>query len=173
MKNLLATLILISFTAITFAQTTFTTTALHAKYDSKVTFLQYEQWKVKNNYTEIADPTYTAKEIAEIKMVAKSGCDLKLNSGDYLIKGKKQAVTGLVLQIVGGAIGCGGSLITKNMLENGDINEKTAVNITKGTTIGACALGLIGLGFEISGWCNVGKAGLSLNQNGIGVKVNF
>jgi len=169
MKNLLATLILISFTAITFAQTTFTTTALHAKYDSKVTFLQYEQWKVKNNYTEIADPTYTAKEIAEIKMVAKSGCDLKLNSGDYLIKAKRQLLGGLGLQLVGVGVACTGSYL----IANSEMNEKTMKAVTTGTIIGASVLGVIGLGFEISGICNIGKAGLSSNQNGVGVKVKF
>jgi hypothetical protein len=39
--------------------------------------------------------------------------------------------------------------------------------------VGACFLGVVGLGFQISGICNIGKAGLSLDANGVGVKVNF
>jgi hypothetical protein len=34
-------------------------------------------------------------------------------------------------------------------------------------------LSLVGLILEISGVVNIGKAGISLNENGIGIKVKF
>jgi hypothetical protein len=95
--------------------------------------------------------------------------------GDYLIKAKNQIFTGVGLQIFSGAFALVisdsyGKRITDARSVQ-EINDLTSSR--KNYYIGAGILSLIGFGFELSGIGNMGKAGLSMNENGIGVKLKF
>jgi hypothetical protein len=73
--------------------------------------------------------------------------------GSYLIKAKKQMIAGYVFEFIGvGAV---------------------IVSPTSGGIMAGGACGVIGLIFELSGIGNIGKAGMSFDQNGVGVKVKF
>lgn len=48
-----------------------------------------------------------------------------------------------------------------------------AIRMRETIAYGGLLIGLVGLGFEISGIVNIGKAGVSLNANEISIKVPF
>jgi hypothetical protein len=74
--------------------------------------------------------------------------------GSYLIKAKGQIMSGIIIQSVA---------ILGVVASNGD---KTVSGICGG-------IGLIGVFIELSGVNKIGKAGIALNQNGIGIKLKF
>lgn len=80
-----------------------------------------------------------------------------ISPGDYLIKAKNQIFGGLGCQVLAGCIIYRGA------------SQQTA----NAYYVYAGALSLFGLGLEFSGILNIGRAGVSLNENGIGVKVKF
>jgi len=105
-----------------------------------------------------------------------------ITPGNYLIKAKKQILTGVGLQLVGGVAGY---LIVnssksidpaKYPIEYGDsgynityesaVRSRTNLGIATGVVCG-----LVGFGLEISGIIHIGNAGVSLNANGIGVTI--
>lgn len=81
--------------------------------------------------------------------------------GTHLIKAKSQILGGLTLQLLSSA----GIII--NTATNYDGGSYKTINSALG------GLSLIGVILQISGVVNIGKAGVSLNTNGIGLKVNF
>lgn len=169
MKKLIFVLFALFMTVNSFSQTTLTkdeVLQLHRKYDSYVgsavhwkKIMSYKDWLTKeglvdNNPYESPsvyyyNPNYERVSISEPKQI--------LSPGDYLIKAKNQIFSGFGCQVISG--------ITFIVNSNNDSSE--ALNI------GAGVLGLLGLGLEISGIVNIGKAGVSLNENGIGIKVKF
>ena len=136
---------------------------LHKKYKNyydynagqKQTPLSYQNWLINKNYVDSSSIPYDYHPyfLSESKSVSISKTIPILSSGDYLIKAKKQMISGYVFDF----IGVGAILVSPN--EGGFMVG------------GAC--GLIGLICEFSGISNIGKAGVSLNENGIGVKVKF
>ena len=83
--------------------------------------------------------------------------------GTYLIKAKNQIIGGFMIQMIA-VIGESVVLLTAKNLTVSQANMITAAG---------GVLGLIGLGLEIGGVVNIGKAGITLNENGIGIKVKF
>lgn len=88
-----------------------------------------------------------------------------LRPGDYLIKAKKQMFYGVSCQAVSALI----LVVSSN---NYDKNKST-FNSMNSVYIGTGVLAILGLGFELSGFSNMGKAGLALNENGIGINIKF
>jgi hypothetical protein len=82
-----------------------------------------------------------------------------MSAGDFLIKGRNQIFSGLAVQGFAG-------LIVFSSTTGSD-------KLSKGTGIMVGGLFVTGFILELVGINNMGKAGLSLNQNGIGVKVKF
>jgi ABC-type uncharacterized transport system permease subunit len=99
------------------------------------------------------------------------------SSGDYLIKARNQILSGIGLQIFASGFALVMSNVYSNKIADIDINHIQEINLIENQRnacfIGAGILSLVGFGFELSGFNNIGKAGLSLNANGIGVKVKF
>jgi hypothetical protein len=87
--------------------------------------------------------------------------------GYYLQQSSKNILSGIAMQ--GGAIFLAiiNSSIATNAVENGEEYDGT------GLSIAGIALALGGLGFEIVGIVQIGKAGLCLDANGIGLKIKF
>ncbi len=81
--------------------------------------------------------------------------------GMHLIKAKNEILAGFTLQLLATA----GTLI--NTAANFDGPNYKAINTAMG------GLSLVGLILEISGVVNIGKAGVSLNENGVGIKIKF
>jgi hypothetical protein len=96
-------------------------------------------------------------------------------SGDYLIKSKNQILTGVGLQISSVVFVLVMSDSFNNRISDSrdqeEINQLTSNR--KRCYIGASVVSVIGFGFELAGINNIGEAGLSLNENGVGVKVKF
>jgi len=145
---------------------------LHRKYDVyysnslKHPPLNYGEWLSKKQYVD-ANPSYISKydkthRSYSIKQsvngdtsyvyVGKSELTKKYEytPGNYLIKAKNQILAGIFISIAGTGIA-------------------VATHDEGGYVIGA-SCGVIGLIFGISGIANIGKAGVSLNSNGITVK---
>jgi hypothetical protein len=130
--------------------------------------LSFDEWKIKHNYVE-EQPTFVERSNWNKRNL--------LTTGDYFIKGSNQILSGIGLQI----FATGFALITSdsysNKLKNVNSNDIDEINLItnqqKACDIGACVVGLIGLGFEISGFLNYKKAGIILNENGIGINVKF
>jgi uncharacterized lipoprotein YajG len=95
--------------------------------------------------------------------------------GDYLIKARNQIFTGVGLQILSVAfVLVSSDSYSKRITDARSQQEINDLDKNKNMCyVGAGVLSLIGFGFELSGIGNIGKAGLSMNENGIGVKVKF
>jgi hypothetical protein len=89
------------------------------------------------------------------------------SSGTYLIKARKQILYGFGCQALGGILLIGSYSAT---LSDGVANATT---FGTGVMIASGGLALTGLILEISGIVNIGKAGISLNEHGVGIRVNF
>ena len=83
--------------------------------------------------------------------------------GTYLMKAKNQIIGGFTIQMVTMIAETGIFLTAKDLT----VKQMNIINASAGV------LYLVGLGLEISGVVNIGKAGLSLNENGIGIKTKF
>jgi len=95
---------------------------------------------------------------------------IKLYSpGTLLIKAKNQIFTGIALQFTGSTIIIIDEVIRLNKIKSGQTNVRDG---TPALIVGG-VLGLAGVVFELYGINNIGKAGISFNQNGIGVNINF
>jgi hypothetical protein len=81
--------------------------------------------------------------------------------GTHLIKARSQILGGLTLQLISSA-----SIII-NTATNYDNGSYKTINSALG------GLSFVGFILQISGVINIGKAGVSLNTNGIGLKVKF
>ena len=150
--------------------------ALHRKYDfyfdyigsNKIPLL-YNDWLKKENLVDISGVDYVRKPKSTSISVNSSTASFtqstnslptskvmtiqNLSSGDYLIKAKKQMITGYVFDFIGVGV--------------------VIASPTTGGLVGAGLCGLTGLIFELSGIGNIGKAGMSFNQKGIGITVKF
>ena len=90
-----------------------------------------------------------------------------ISSGNYLIKARRQILYGFGCQTLGGV------LLTcsyKATLSDG-VSDPTAFGL--GVIIASGGLAITGLILEIAGIVNIGKAGISLNEHGVGVRVRF
>ena len=103
-----------------------------------------------------------------------------ITPGDYLIKAKNQLLGSFVCQFfAGGLLYLGTSQYSTSIVDHGANVHPQFTTITNGQAIrdacyvGAGILGVVGFGLEISGISNIGKAGVSLNENGIGLTVKF
>jgi len=90
-----------------------------------------------------------------------------ISSGTYLIKAKNQILYGFGCQALGGILLIGSYSAT---LSDGVSNATT---FGSALMIASGGLTLTGLILEISSIVNIGKAGISLNEHGVGVRVNF
>src|ERR1035437_2021819 len=104
---------------------------------------------------------------------SKADNKLSLSSGDYLIKAKNQFFGGIVLGMVSGGFLYFGSSqykVTTNQIHGKLTITTTGKGIRDACYVGAGVCGFIGFICELSGIGNIGKAGVSLNENGVGVK---
>jgi hypothetical protein len=107
----------------------------------------------------------------------------RIASGDYLIKARNQILSGIGIQIFAGGFAILMDNVYKDKIANISSNSHSITEIIEETNtykknittcfIGAGVVSLIGFGFEISGVCNIGRAGISLKGNGVSIKVNF
>ena len=81
--------------------------------------------------------------------------------GSYLIKAKNQMIGGFMIS----ALSLSGVVVNTSLNSDGDSYK--AINYAMG------GLSLVGLIFELSGIVNIGKAGIALNNNGIGINIKF
>ena len=115
--------------------------------------LSFDDWKLKNGYSESKQEEGKQIENTQPKVIM-----VATSPGTYLIKAKSQILDGFGCQFLAGGIAALGT---------------TSSNSRNAVYVGAGALSILGLGLEISGILNIGKAGFSLNENGIGIKVKF
>jgi hypothetical protein len=125
------------------------------KPQSVKTIMCYEDWCKSYNVTAY-HPLKTGKTNV-------SGSNQ--TSGDYLILASNQILSGIGLQTAGGIMCIVGGL-------NPTITSENEVSVNRLVYVG---YGFILGGFisEMVGFNNIGKAGISLNQNGVGIKINF
>lgn len=81
--------------------------------------------------------------------------------GTYLVKAQRQIIGGFVLS----AMSLTGIVV--NSAANSEGDSYKAINYAMG------GLSLVALILEINGVVNIGKAGVALNDNGVGIKVTF
>jgi hypothetical protein len=170
-KTILMFIMLLGITMLSFGQTTFSSYELRTKYGlyyNSLGFdkpLSYNDWIIKNGFQLDAKTTEKMRIISESKIY-------RPTPGSYLIKAKKQIIGGFLCQLIStGVIVFNSGTLDLSKYTLAEQNKRA--NTQKTINIGAGVLSIIGLGFEISGVCNLGKAGLSLDENGIGVKVKF
>ena len=82
-----------------------------------------------------------------------------MSTGDYLIKARNQIFSGLAVQ------GFAGLIVLSSTTGSDKLSKDTGIMVG-----GLCVTGFI---LELVGINNLGKAGISLNKNGVGVKVKF
>ena len=80
-------------------------------------------------------------------------------------------ITGYTFGIIGAGLAYYGTTINPDIVK--EVTIKSNKTERNACLIGGGALSLMGLGFELSGIGKIGRAGVSLNENGIGVKVKF
>ena len=173
MKKLIFLFILLFVSVTSFSQKSLTNEDLQYKYkfykENPTPFsktMSFDDWKTKHGFTEVPNnkPLNKKNEILNN--------NVKYTSGKYLIKGKNQLIGGLLCQTV--AIGAIVYTLTAEPPKNATISELDSwENTQKTIDYGAGALSLIGLVLEISGLNNIGKAGIILSGNSVGIKVNF
>ena len=147
MKKIILIISLILVCSASYAQidSTYTTKELYDMYSDDMTTLSFKKWMVKNNYAE---------KMSDITLYSSS-------PGDYLIQAHNHMLAGWGCEIIAAGLYI--------MSTDENYNEKDK----KAFYIGAGIISLTGVVFNISGIMNIGKAGISLNGNGIGVKINF
>ncbi|HAX61160.1 MAG TPA: hypothetical protein DCX95_01170 [Elusimicrobia bacterium] len=91
-----------------------------------------------------------------------------VSPGTYLIKAKSQMIGGFMVQLFAGA-GILANAYSYNKNTEGNFSTRNYKSINAGLT----GLALMGLAMQISGVVNIGKAGVSLNEHGIGIKIKF
>ena len=92
---------------------------------------------------------------------------LNLSAGDELILSSKNYYAGVVFMGVGGAIIYAGSLVNPKYSQLGTDNNKStrrSIYVSGGILVG------IGIGYIIESHIHIKRAGLILNENGIGIK---
>mgnify|MGYP001463942582 CR=1 FL=1 len=105
----------------------------------------------------------------------------KHSAGDYFIKGSNKILSGMGCQLVAGIVCIASNSYTANEIKNFDHPESNPdlgdiqrlENIQRGVNIGCGVLAFLGTGLEMWGVLNYRKAGVVLNENGIGVKIKF
>jgi len=132
-------------------------------YSGWVTY-QLEEMNIKNSpsvdtllYNASYKPTINTNNVQRVTTITNK----ILSPGDYMIKGTNQILTGL-------GFGAGAILVQYIPISPTNTNFENATK-TKATV--GIILGLVGVGFEISGILNIQKAGILLNENGIGIKI--
>ena len=114
----------------------------------KYKLLSYEDWCDDNN-------VYAYKKV-KTNSVYKAYDNIPVRPGDYLILARNQILIGIGIQISGGMVCTVG-----------------AINSNKDAVYVGYALILSGFVTEMIGFNNIGRAGISLNENGVGVKIKF
>ena len=164
MKKLLLILVMLVLTLTIFGQNnnTFSREELHQKYktylDHTYQPLIFREWLITNRLKVAIDSK-------------------TISSGTYLIKAKKQFVGCFIFE----ALATGVYFYGANQYRNyyGNNGDGTIFRVTKGAKVrnicymSAGALCLTGIIFDLSAIGNVGKAGISLNENGIGINMKF
>lgn len=113
--------------------------------------LDYEPWCDKNNYTPY-------RTIPKSKLLPPS------SPGTYLLKGSNQILTGVGLQMASG-------IMVIVAMKNSTIETNNGYIDTQPILYVAGATALTGLVLQIVGIRNIGKAGILLNENGVGIHI--
>lgn len=99
-----------------------------------------------------------------------------ISPGIYLIKAKRQFLGGFIFEMVAGGTVFYGKYQYRNY---SGVNDGITFRVVKGEKVrnicymSAGALGLTGIIFDLSAIGKLGKAGIALDENGVGVKVKF
>lgn len=164
MKKLLLMSVILVLGLTIFGQNnnTFSREELHEKYKTYIDHnyrpLIFHEWLLYNHFKITPDAQ-------------------TISSGTYLIKAKRQIISGFVCGVIGGGVAYYGVNQYRNYIGIND--DGTAFKVVKGVQIrkiclmGGGALGVIGVVFEITGANKLGKAGIALDENGIGVNIKF
>ena len=151
------------------------TQKLHNRYDAyceniivKTNTLSYNDWLLKKGLTDTSGVSYVHTPSPTLKINLASQSGFALSPGDYFIKAKRQMIGGYVCYGI-----ATGMLVFNAQKINANTSKYDKLWDPKPLYYGAGAFGFIGLVCELSGISNIGKAGVSLNENGIGVKVKF
>jgi len=102
----------------------------------------------------------------------------QITAGHYQVKGVNQILTGAGFAIAGAGVAFAGQQMAINYAEKWpNLSPEEAL---KGTNIRSKAgmysgilLGVVGIGFEISGLLNLKNAGIALNPNGLTLTLDF
>jgi len=134
--------------------------------------LKRKQWELKRKQNQ--KDNKTSRELRQL-------LSAKITPGNCLIKAKNQIFTGVAIQLSASSI----AFISLHKYKK-DLTAKVAyqkqhlwgtkepiAKSPKGIYTGCIIMGVVGFGFEISGINQIGKSGILLNENGIGIKVNF
>ena len=140
---------------------TFSREELHVKYkeyiDHTYRGLIFHDWLIQNRFKVAIDSK-------------------TISSGTYLIKAKKQLVGCFIFEAVAGGAFFYGKYQYRNY---SGVSDGNTFRVVKGEKIrnicymSAGALGLTGLILDLSAIGNIGKAGISLDENGVGINVKF
>lgn len=156
---LLLTLLTLSLTIS--GQTTLPREQLNEKYKTYIDHnykpLNFHDWLIKYNFKITPDAQ-------------------TISPGIYLIKAKRQFLDGFMFEIVAGGTVFYGKYQYRNY---SGVNDGITFRVVKGEKVrnicymSAGALGLTGIIFDLSAIGKLGKAGIALDENGVGVKVKF
>ncbi len=178
MKKLLILIVIALVSQNTFCQTSLTKDeSLQLQqiqnYPDYVKFCKEHSITPKTETVWIYDVFYQADY--ELKLEIDNINNSLITSGDYLIKARNEILSGIGAQVFSGLIVYVGSINYSNKVA-GITNSQAISDLErerKAYFIGAGVLSLVGLGFELSGIISIGHAGISLNENGVGVKIKF
>jgi len=185
MKTLLIFLAILFFSLSLFSQNQLTkdeTLQLEQiqNYNEYVKFCNDHKLTPKTEADWIYNVTYLAdyrlkQEIQEIKSTLNT-------SGLYLIKARNHIIEGIGCGILSGSCAFIGSTVYKNAVSEAQeitnqYEREDRLNIAKQSNnifnIGTGILALAGISLEISGIIQIGNAGISLNDNGVGIEFKF
>jgi hypothetical protein len=139
----------------------------------------FSREELHQKYKTYLDHTYKPLIFREwlIQNHLKVAIDSKtIGSGTYLMKAKKQFVGGFIFETLAGGAFFYGKYQYRNYIVVSDGNSFRVVKGEKIRNIcymSAGALCLTGIIFDLSAIGNIGKAGISLNENGIGIDIKF
>ena len=149
-------------------------------YEDYIKFCNKHSLEVKTETTWILDlasqaNNTTRQDIQQIN-------NALISSGAYLVKARNHIIEGWACQVVSGGLFYVGSITYSNsvdeaLLLNHPVAREDAISNAKQIRniiyTGAGILALAGFTLEITGILNIGKAGLALNEHGVGVRVRF
>jgi hypothetical protein len=170
MRNLFVSFVLIFIVLNSYCQTQLTNKEKEElnqirKYEDYIIFCKTHDLQAKDETTWLLD--LASQSDYKLRQDIEHLNSALISSGNYLIKARKQILYGFGCQALGGVFLTTSYLAT---LSDG-VSDPTAFG--SAMMIASGGLAITGLVLEISGFVNIGKAGIVLNEHGVGVRVKF